>query len=307
MNNKKKKKINKKRLALVLCIGCVIAIGGAKVVGATTSYIEEQRQEKIMEQQKAEAERLAKDKKQREEEEYKKNMVGVSYEGKQNSYDAIEVSNKLKNYDYSNNGEKIVFLTFDDGASKTVTPKILDTLKENDVNATFFVTGKTIEGGGEEAKSLVKRAFDEGNAIANHSYTHDYKYLYPGRTLNMENFKSDFQKTDELLKEIIGSNFSTRVLRCPGGHMSWKGMSELDNYLAENNMASIDWNALNADAEGKKKNADELVEQAIKSSEGKEMVVLLMHDTYGKEETAKALPQIIQYFKDNGYAFKTLA
>ena len=37
------------------------------------------------------------------------------------------------------------------------------------------------------------------------------------------------------------------------------------------------------------------------------MVVLLMHDTYGKEETAKALPKIIKYYKDNGYEFKTLA
>ena len=37
------------------------------------------------------------------------------------------------------------------------------------------------------------------------------------------------------------------------------------------------------------------------------MVVLLMHDTYGKEETAKALNQIIKYFKDNGYQFKTLS
>ena len=89
--------------------------------------------------------------------------------------------------------------------------------------------------------------------------------------------------------------------------MSWKGMDELDTYLEENNMASIDWNALNADAEGKKKNADELYEYAVKTSEGKEMVVLLMHDTYGKEETAKALPSIIKYFKDNGYEFKTLA
>ena len=46
---------------------------------------------------------------------------------------------------------------------------------------------------------------------------------------------------------------------------------------------------------------------AFKTSKGKEMVVLLMHDTYGKEETAKALPSIIKYFKDNGYEFKTLS
>ena len=42
-------------------------------------------------------------------------------------------------------------------------------------------------------------------------------------------------------------------------------------------------------------------------SQGKDIVVLLMHDTYGKEETAKALPTIIKYFKDNGYEFKTLS
>ena len=110
-----------------------------------------------------------------------------------------------------------------------------------------------------------------------------------------------------MLTDILGKYFSTRVLRCPGGYMSWKGMDELDAYLNENNMASIDWNALNADAEGGKKSAQQLVDYAIKTSKGKEMVVLLMHDTYGKEETAKALPSIIKYFKDNGYEFKTLS
>ena len=56
-----------------------------------------------------------------------------------------------------------------------------------------------------------------------------------------------------MLTDILGKYFSTRVLRCPGGYMSWKGMDELDAYLDENNKASIDWNALNADAEGGKK------------------------------------------------------
>lgn len=88
--------------------------------------------------------------------------------------------------------------------------------------------------------------------------------------------------------------------------MSWKNMDELDKYLEKNNIASIDWNALNADAEGPNKNAKQLAQYAIKTSEGKEMVVLLMHDTYGKEETVKALPTIIKYFKDNGYEFRTL-
>ncbi|MGL5752775.1 MAG: hypothetical protein ACRCXT_19710 [Paraclostridium sp.] len=45
--------------------------------------------------------------------------------------------------------------------------------------------------------------------------------------------------------------------------------------------------------------------EAINTASGKEMVVLLMHDTYGKEETVKALPQIIKHFKENGYEFRT--
>lgn len=306
-SKKRKKGLDVKKCALLVVVLVVLIAVGFKGVTATTAFIEEKRQEKIEMQKKAEAERLEEERKRKEEEEAKKKMVGVTHEAKQYTYDARKIQEKLANYDYSNNGKKMVFLTFDDGSSTTVTPEILKALKENDVRATFFVTGENIERGGQKAKDLIKESFEYGNAIANHSYTHDYKVLYPGRTLNLDNFLADFNKTDELLKEILGPYFSTRVIRCPGGHMSWKGMDQLDNYLDENNMASIDWNALIADAEGKKKNAQELLDYAIKTSQGKDIVVLLMHDTYGKEETAKALPTIIKYFKDNGYEFKTLS
>ncbi len=233
--------------------------------------------------------------------------VGVSEAGKKFTYDAKKISNKLSKYDYKNNGEKIVFLTFDDGTSTTVTPKILKVLEDNNVHATFFLTGSNIERGGKRAKELVKKEFEAGHAIANHSYSHDYKKLYPNRKLNLNSFLKDFAKTDKILKEILGDDFSTRVIRCPGGFMSWKNMSELSNYMEENNMVSIDWNALNKDAEGGKKNADQLYKCAVETAKGKEIVVLLMHDTYGKEETAKALPKIIKHFKSEGYEFKTLS
>ena len=306
-SKRKRNNFNVKRCALIAIAAVLVIVVGFKGVTATTAFIEEKRQERIEMQKKAEAERLEEERKRKEEEEAKKKMVGVTHEGKKYTYDAKKIEEKLAKYDYSNDGKKMVFLTFDDGSSTTVTPEILKILKENDVRATFFVTGENIERGGKKAEDLIKESFEYGNAIANHSYTHDYKYLYPGRTLNLDNFLADFNKTDELLKKILGPYFSTRVIRCPGGHMSWKGMDELDNYLDENNMASIDWNALNADAEGRKKNAAELADYAIKTSQGKDIVVLLMHDTYGKEETAKALPTIIKYFKDNGYEFKTLS
>ena len=290
------RKVNLKK-SLLLLIAFVTIIG---VFSTTWAYVDNQR--KI----RAEQIRIEEEKRKAEEEK-KKYTVGVSHEGKKYSYDANIVAEKLSKYDYSNNGEKIVFLTFDDGTSKTNTPKVLDILKEEGVKATFFLTGQNIEYGGEEARNLVKREFDEGHAIANHSYTHDVKKLYPNRVLDIDAFKADFEKNDKMLKDILGKYFSTRVIRCTGGYGSWKGMEPLDEYLSENNMVSIDWTSLNADAEGKRKNAKELTEYAIKTSKGKEMVVLLMHDTYGKEETVKALPGIIKYFKDNGYEFKTLS
>ena len=306
-SNKKKRNEGPKKVVLAVLIGAIVIVGGFKGVTATTAFIEEKRIERIEKQKKAEAERLAAEKKKKEEEEAKKRMIGVTHEGKKYTYDARKIWEKLNSGDYSNDGKKMVFLTFDDGSSTTVTPEILKILKENDVRATFFVTGENIERGGKAAEDLIKQSFEYGNAIANHSWSHDYHTLYPNRTLDLNSFLADFKKTDDLLKKILGPYFSTRVIRCPGGHMSWKGMEPLDEYLNKNNMASIDWNALNKDAEGRKKDAYALAENAIKTSEGKDIVVLLMHDTYGKEETAKALPTIIKYFKDNGYEFKTLS
>lgn len=286
-------------------IASIAAIGALTIVSAST--IANAREARIEAEHQAELKKQEQDRIKAEiEAEKNRKYIGVNKEGEKYSYDAKKVWEKLSKYDYSNDGKKMVFLTFDDGPSTTVTPQILDTLDKNGVKATFFITGDTLERGGDKAAELLKREFNSGNAIANHSYSHDYKKLYPGRTLNLEAFKEDFGKTDEMFKNILGKNFSTNVLRCPGGYMSWRGMDELKEYLVKEGKASIDWNALTKDAEGRKKNADELYQAAVKESEGKEMVVLLMHDTYGKDETAKALPRIIQYYKDNGYEFKTL-
>ncbi|HCW52802.1 MAG TPA: polysaccharide deacetylase [Clostridium sp.] len=230
----------------------------------------------------------------------------TSAEGQKFIYDAVEVAKKLKNCDYQNGGKKIIFLTFDDGASNTVTPKILKVLDDYNVKATFFIMGSVLEDGGENAKKLVKEEYNKGHAIGNHSYCHDYSVLYPGRHLDLEAFKNDYSKNENELKKILGDDFSTRVIRCPGGYMSWKDMDKLNGYLNENNMTSIDWSALSGDAEGEKKDASQLLKHAVESSMNQEMVVLLMHDTYGKEETANSLPKIIEYFKGHGYEFRTL-
>ena len=199
-SNKKKRNDGPKKVVLAVLIGAVVIVGGFKGVTATTAFIEEKRIERIEKQKKAEAERLAAEKKRKEEEEAKKRMVGVTNEGKKYTYDARKIWEKLNSGDYSNDGKKMVFLTFDDGSSTTVTPEILKILKANDVRATFFVTGENIERGGKAAEDLIKQSFEYGNAIANHSWSHDYHTLYPNRTLPPMLYPSLLYSFNALLK-----------------------------------------------------------------------------------------------------------
>ncbi len=207
-------------------------------------------------------------------------------------------------------GKKVVYLTFDDGPSETVTPQILDTLKAENVHATFFLIGKYIDES-ETTKNLVKREFDEGNAIGNHTYSHNYNYLYPNGKINLENCMSDFEKTNQSLKNVLGEDFSTRAVRFPGGQMTWNkkdptGVDGMDKALHDKDYHQVDWNALSGDAEGAPKNAEQLKQEVIKTVAGRQKAIILMHDTYGKEETAKALPGIIEYLKEQGYEFKIM-
>ncbi|AQR96372.1 polysaccharide deacetylase family protein [Clostridium saccharoperbutylacetonicum] len=207
-------------------------------------------------------------------------------------------------------GKKVAYLTFDDGPSETVTPQILDILKSENVNATFFLIGKYVDKN-DESKNLVKREIAEGNSIGIHSYSHDYNYLFPNGKINLENCMSDFEKTDKTLKNVLGQDFSTRAIRFPGGQITWakkdpQGADAVDKALHEKDWHQIDWNALSGDAEAGHKNSAALTEEAIKTIGSREKAVILMHDTYGKEETAKALPGIIEYLKKQGYEFKII-
>ncbi|MFI3209550.1 MAG: polysaccharide deacetylase family protein [Peptostreptococcaceae bacterium] len=303
-------KCSKSKILVLLTI-CIIGFVGIKTTSLTINYANLKKEE--IELQKRAKEIMLEEEKEIEQKELKERLkeeqkiVGIKDDFKEFSYDAKIIQRKVNTNDFYNNGEKIVFLTFDDGTSTTVTPRVLDTLKEHDVKATFFLTGMNILKHEEASRNLVNRIFDEGHAIGNHSFTHDYSFLYPDGVFDLDNFKEDFGMMDNLLNEILGENFETRIVRMPGGAMSWQGMDILYSYLEENNMASIDWNALIRDAEGHRKNAPELFKNAVDTSKGKEMVVLLMHDMYGKEETANALDDIIRYYKDMGYEFKTLS
>lgn len=208
------------------------------------------------------------------------------------------------------NGKKVAYLSFDDGPSVTVTPKILDILKKQKVKATFFIVGKEADEN-EHTRNIIKRIVKEGHAIGNHTYSHNYKYLYPNRRVSTDHVMQDIERNNKVLKSILGPEFTTRMIRFPGGHMTWnsrdpQGMTALDKVLHQKDYHQVDWNVLTKDAEGKSKKAPALINQFMRSVKGREKAIILMHDTYGKEETAKALPQIIEYLKKQGYEFKVM-
>ena len=240
----------------------------------------------------------------------------LSFEEDPNADDAAMVAentkgllNGTKHYPVRTDGKKVVYLTFDDGPSTTNTPQVLDILDKYNVKATFFVLGSSIDKN-EQAKEILKEEVERGHAIGNHTYSHDYSYLYPNRTMNVDNIVSDLEKSQNSMKAVLGKDFSTRVIRLPGGYWSWEGRTAMKEAMEQNGYYNVDWSALNKDAEGKPKNANELVQCTKESLEAlgpnADSVVLLMHDTYGKEETVKALPQIIEYLQSQGFEFRTI-
>ena len=232
----------------------------------------------------------------------------TTIEGGRFSYDSMKVQKNLFNAEKINNGEKTVFLTFDDGPSLDNTPKVLEVLKNYDVKATFFVLGVNLDRG-EEYRQLLRNIVNDGHAVGNHGYSHNYSYLYPGRVISYENLMSDMNRSLDIMKDILGQDFDTRVLRLPGGLRSWKKQDETLERLNNENYSVIEWNAMSGDAEGKNiKDPDVLFQKAIDPAGNSKSVVMLMHDFSGSagEVSSRALPKIINYFKENGYEFRTL-
>lgn len=202
--------------------------------------------------------------------------------------------------------KKTVFLTFDDGPS-TMTPRILDTLKAKGVHATFFIIGSQVKGN----EALLKRAIAEGHAVAIHTYSHNYNYLYPGRTGNAERVVADRAKAVAAVQGVLGSNYVSSAYRYPGGHMSWKGLGPADDALAAQGVYWIDWNAMTGDAEPASRRPKTVAASVAMAetgiSQGTKAIVMLAHDTPGSTMTLQGLPAIIDAYKAAGYTFGIIA
>lgn len=144
------------------------------------------------------------------------------------AYDVTAVNNTIRGKSDDVKG-KVVFLTFDDGIDPTLTPQVMNILKEYGVHATFFHIGYTIT---PENGDILKRQITEGHAIANHSLSHNFNLLYPGRVPNQSQIISEVDQTNANFQAILGKDFKTRIFRYPGSHMSWQGLESTDQALA---------------------------------------------------------------------------
>lgn len=207
-----------------------------------------------------------------------------------------EAKNRLQNIYHS--GEKAVYLTFDDGPSRTVTPLILDLLKQEKITATFFVLGARVD----LNPSIVKREYQEGHFIANHGYSHIYSNIYSSTDAVL----AEYQKTNTAIQNAIGLEYNGHLFRFPGGSTGGKYHTlkkEAKQLLADNQIGYIDWNALSSDAAGAK-TKEALLENVKQTVGEKQTVVILMHDAGDKILTYEVLPEVIAYLREKGYTFK---
>jgi len=202
---------------------------------------------------------------------------------------------------YAAQEEKRVFLTFDDGPSKSITPQILDLLGQENIKATFFVLGKNVH----RYPEITKRAYEEGHFIANHGYTHSYSTIYA----SIDAILDEYNRTeDEIRNALENAKYSSHLFRYPGGSTGGKYKQikkEAKSVLEENEIFYLDWNALTKDAEGAKTSEAQL--ENLEGTVGeKSSVVLLMHDAADKQVTYETLPAIIAFFRERGYQFKNI-
>lgn len=200
----------------------------------------------------------------------------------------------------------MVCLTFDDGPSRT-TPAVLAALEEAEVPATFFVVANE---NNESYLPLIRQAAQAGCEIALHSASHRYSDIY--RSANA------FWEDIALLRQRIApyvDDGEVRCLRFPGGSTNTVSrkyggdalMGQLKEQAEEQGWRWVDWNVSAEDAAGKKLSAEEVCRNVTGGSAGLERCIVLMHDSATTGTTAEALPSIIRWYKEEGYAFCTVS
>ena len=195
--------------------------------------------------------------------------------------------------------EKVIYLTFDDGPSE-YTKQLLDVLKRNNVQATFFVCDT-------EHIELLESIVSAGHTIGVHSETHNYRRVYD----SVDAYFDDMLWMRKRIYETTG--VETNLVRFPGGSSNTVSkfnpgiMTTLTQAVEDCGFTYFDWNVDSDDAVGAKTTAEVLtnlkkgIRRAMKDHG---YALVLQHDT--QEFSIQAVEEIIKWGKANGYKFLTL-
>ncbi|MBQ9960593.1 MAG: polysaccharide deacetylase family protein [Firmicutes bacterium] len=177
---------------------------------------------------------------------------------------------------------KMVALTFDDGPGP-YTQRIVDCLAKNNARATFFVLGQNVG----RYPSAVKSAYNNGNEIASHSYSHPMLY-----NLSTDGILSQMKRTDDAVAKVIGK--ATNLMRPPGGGINNTVKSTVGKPIIMWSIDTLDW-----------KTRDKV--QTINSvmSKVRDGDIILLHDIH--KPTMEAVLELIPMLKNEGYQLVTVS
>lgn len=190
-------------------------------------------------------------------------------------------------------------LTFDDGPS-LITETVLKVLAEKNVKGTFFIVGRQLDK--PENQERLKLAASEGHTIGIHTESHDYARIYA----SVEAFLEDFYKVWSRIKEITG--VAPEIFRFPGGSINGYNYGIYQEIIAEmvrRGFTYYDWNVSAQDASANNLTPEVLTENAT-NTRGLKRIIVLMHDSDSRANTAAALPGIIDSLIAKGYTIQPL-
>ena len=187
-----------------------------------------------------------------------------------------------------NKEQKVIYLTFDNGYEAGYTTKILDTLKENEVKATFFITAHYLN----TASELVERMIKEGHIVGNHTVNHKSM-----PEISDEEIKDEVMKLHQAVYEKF--EYEMKYIRPPKGEFSERTIIATNNLGYKHVMwsfAYVDWEENNQPSEEK---AKKTILGNLHNGE-----IMLLH---GNSKTnADILDSIIKEIKAQGYEIKSL-
>ncbi len=192
-----------------------------------------------------------------------------------------------------NANEKLIALTFDDGPDEDFSPQILDILDKYNAKATFFVVGQKVGWHPE----IVKRAYESGHEIGNHTFSH----INVGKRSEYE-ILSEIDKTQKAVKDVIGKE---PVLFRPPYRAISRSMFEI---IKSKNMKVVLWSDLDPRdwSNPGTYNIVKIIEEKADSGS-----IVLLHDyntvRNKKSQTIQALEKIIPEMQKRGYKFVTVS